>query len=127
MNTDITGLSEYFLDRSTTCLAVVRASVMACGVNRTTRAWTLVSCKAHSTATAYLSGSASPRMSTGFPVEAASGRFSFSFFTVSSESEAIFMPSFSTRSVDSIPGPPALVTMAIPSSSGRLCWVKATA
>ncbi len=127
MNTDIMGLSGYLLDRSTTCLAVVSASVIACGVKSTSRLWTLGSRSADSTATAYLSGRASPRMSMGFPVDAASGRLPSSFSTVSSESDAIFRPSFSTRSVDSIPGPPALVTMAIPSSSGRLCWVKATA
>ncbi len=56
---------------------------------------------------------------------AAGGRYSRSWLRVSLESPESLRPSFSLRSVARIPGPPALVTMAIPSDLGAGCSVKA--
>ena len=66
-------------------------------------------------------------MSTGFPTEAASGSLPMSLPRTSLPRLVSLSPSLSLRSVASIPGPPALVTIATPSPLGRGCSVKAMA
>ena len=73
MNAARTGLSA--LTQSAMALAVSAGFVMACGVRITMMASTESSSWAVLNAMAYLSGSASPNTSTGFPVLDARGSF----------------------------------------------------
>ena len=75
----------------------------------------------------YLSGRASPKTSTGLLKLELAGKKSFNFLTVSSLNFARLMSFSSIASVAMIPGPPALVIMAIFLPLGRGCQARAVA
>src|SRR4028119_337276 len=90
--------------------AVAVGSVMSCGVRTTSRPSLLGSLRKTSRVSAYRSGGASPRTSTGLAWLQGAGRKPFSFSIASGESSESSPPPVMSASVARTPGPPAVVT-----------------
>mmetsp|Transcript_42622 Transcript_42622/g.106432 ORF Transcript_42622/g.106432 Transcript_42622/m.106432 type:complete len:276 (-) Transcript_42622:921-1748(-) len=109
------------LAKGASCFAVPVASVTSCGDRMTSTPSALWSSMTISSVLAYASGLASPNTSTGFEWLQAGGRTSLSLAMVLSSSSAILAPATATASVDSTPGPPALVMISKPPPCGLGC------
>ena len=109
------------------CSAVIVGSVISCGVRITSMPSVFGSLAAISSALAYLSGPASPRISIGLLRLQWGGSKLFNALNVSLLISASCPPSVIKASVARTPGPPAFVTMVSLCPRGRGCLPRTSA